>query len=69
MATPISENEGVRFIGDFTDDAINDAAALERITKFYERTKRRSRTRAVKRRAANSHKVARGRRLAKKSGG
>ncbi len=53
MANPVSVNEGVRVIGDFTVDAINDTAAQEKLVKWYGRTKGRSpvRTRVERRRA------------------
>jgi hypothetical protein len=57
MATPVSVNEGVRIIGDFTVDAINDIAAQEKLTKVYGRTKRRSPARARSRKVAERRRV------------
>ena len=68
MAIPVSVNEGVRIIGDFTVDAINDTALQEKLTKLYGRTKGRSpaRTRVEK---GRSRKTAERRRVQRKSRG
>lgn len=66
MPSSMTENVGVRIIGDFTDDAINDIAAQEKLMKLYARTKRRtpSQTRVERRR---SRKPAERRKLAHES--